>query len=171
MAGLSSLSYRSFGKNWGRAACCNGTPPCQLTVSTGHVGRRILEPVLMGSGRVRRHSHHHARSTPPCGVSCGPRACQVRVPTEIIARTPRKVVSQKGQVLSDQSGNMPPCRKYSDGLRRTGQIMNGCCCPAIARTSCADRTADNMAPFHPPNSSACRIINMLGSANGAALNN
>ena len=35
---------------------------------------------LVGFLRVRRHSHHHARSAPQCGVSHGPRAFRVRVP-------------------------------------------------------------------------------------------
>lgn len=35
---------------------------------------------LVGSERVRRHPHRRARSAPQCGVSCGPRACRVRVP-------------------------------------------------------------------------------------------
>ena len=35
---------------------------------------------LAGSERVRRHSRHHTRSAPSCGVSCGPRAYRVRVP-------------------------------------------------------------------------------------------
>ena len=35
---------------------------------------------LVGSARVRRHPHHRARSDPPSGVSCGPRAYRVRVP-------------------------------------------------------------------------------------------
>ena len=45
-------------------------------------GRAVGEtsPDLVGSERVRRHSHHRARSAPQCGVSCGPRACRVRVP-------------------------------------------------------------------------------------------
>ena len=35
---------------------------------------------LVGSERVRRHPHRRARSGPLSGVSCGPRACRVRVP-------------------------------------------------------------------------------------------
>ena len=35
---------------------------------------------LVGSERVRRHPHRHARSGPLSGVSRGPRACWVRVP-------------------------------------------------------------------------------------------
>ncbi len=35
---------------------------------------------LVGFLRVRRPSHRHARSTPACGVSHGPRAYRVRVP-------------------------------------------------------------------------------------------
>ncbi len=35
---------------------------------------------LVGSERVRRRPHRLARSAPQCGVSCGPRACRVRVP-------------------------------------------------------------------------------------------
>jgi hypothetical protein len=35
---------------------------------------------LVGSGQGRRHPHRRARSASPCGVSCGPRACRVRVP-------------------------------------------------------------------------------------------
>lgn len=35
---------------------------------------------LVGSERVRRHPHRHARSGPLSGVSRGPRACRVRVP-------------------------------------------------------------------------------------------
>ncbi len=35
---------------------------------------------LVGSERVRRHPRRRARSGPLSGVSCGPRACRVRVP-------------------------------------------------------------------------------------------
>ena len=37
---------------------------------------------LADSGRDRRLLRHHTRSAPPCGVSCGPRACWVRVPAD-----------------------------------------------------------------------------------------
>src|SRR3990167_488726 len=37
---------------------------------------------LADSGRVRRLLRHHTRSAPRCGVSCGPRACWVRVPAD-----------------------------------------------------------------------------------------
>ena len=40
---------------------------------------------LVGSERVRRHSHHRARSAPRCGVSRGPRAYRVRVPSTTAA--------------------------------------------------------------------------------------
>lgn len=43
---------------------------------------------LVGSARVRRHSHRRARSAPQCGVSRGPRACRVRVPVVIRRRSP-----------------------------------------------------------------------------------
>ena len=38
---------------------------------------------LVGFMRVRRHSHHHARSAPQCGFSHGPRAYRVRVPIAV----------------------------------------------------------------------------------------
>jgi len=41
---------------------------------------------LVGFMRVRRHPHHRARSAPPCGVSCGPRAYRVRVPIVAIVQ-------------------------------------------------------------------------------------
>lgn len=37
---------------------------------------------LADSERVRRLLRHHTRSASPCGVSCGPRACWVRVPAD-----------------------------------------------------------------------------------------
>lgn len=40
----------------------------------------LIAASLVGSVRVRRHPHRHARSAPLCGVSHGPRAYRVRVP-------------------------------------------------------------------------------------------
>ena len=50
--------------------------PARLTRISyqGPIGPRV------GVMRVRRHSHHRARSAPQCGVSRGPRAYRVRVP-------------------------------------------------------------------------------------------
>ena len=83
----------------------------------------------------------HDRSTPSCGVSHGPRASWVRVPIEINTGTVRKVFSGMGQVLSRQSANR--VRHLSGrsttclSVRRTGQIMNGCCCPTTSTFFCA----------------------------------
>ena len=160
---------------WARGGMVEGPMATACCKTINRLSPNIPCGVLMGSLRVRRPYHHHARSAPQCGVSHAPHASWVRVPIEINTGTVRKVFSGMGQVLSRQSANR--VRHLSGrsttclSVRRTGQIMNGCCCSATSTFSFATRTADNIAPFHPPNSSACRIINMLGSANGAALNN
>jgi len=53
-----------------QATCCSPPP------SIG----RPMSASLVGSVRVRRHPHRHARSASQCGVSHGPRAYRVRVP-------------------------------------------------------------------------------------------
>lgn len=56
-----------------------GTP---VQTMTAHAATRPAKTraSLVGSERVRRHPHRRARSGPPSGVSCGPRAYRVRVP-------------------------------------------------------------------------------------------
>src|SRR5690606_32105875 len=46
----------------------------------------LIAASLVGSVRVRRHPHRHARSAPQCGVSHGPRAYRVRVPINSSSR-------------------------------------------------------------------------------------
>ncbi len=57
-------------------------------------------PALVGSERVRRHSHRRARSAPQCGVSRGPRAYWVRVPCLRAVITHRSLGAQAAELSS-----------------------------------------------------------------------
>jgi hypothetical protein len=56
-------------------------PSSIVTGNTSHAASETSSG-LVGSERGRRHSHRRDRSAPPCGVSRGPRAYRVGVPTK-----------------------------------------------------------------------------------------
>lgn len=79
-SGASELSLHRADKE-GRAGG-TATPTRPILNAAAYAATRPAKTraSLVGSERVRRHPHCRTRSGPPSGVSCGPRACRVRVP-------------------------------------------------------------------------------------------
>lgn len=74
--------------------------------ATGHAAGESSAG-LAGSGRGRRHSRRRDRSASQCGVSCGRRACRVRVPVILIRLRRRRIQYSRSPRSSGTRADIP----------------------------------------------------------------